>query len=69
MEKAGTGTTNQKIILELIQQNNYISRTKLSKKLNINPSAIQKHLKKLKKIGLLKRIGSLRGGCWEVIKR
>lgn len=39
----------------------------MSDKLKINPSAVQKHLNKLKQKGLLKRIGPDKGGYWEII--
>ena len=60
-------TERQEEILNLIEQNNKISRKQLSDILNINPSAIQKHINKLKQKGLLKRIGPDKGGYWEVI--
>ncbi len=45
-----------------------ISRSKLSKLLGINPSAIQKHIEKLKAKHIIKRIGPDKGGHWEVIE-
>nr|CBH38363.1 putative regulatory protein [uncultured archaeon] len=53
-------------ILKLIMNNPRISRKELSKSIGINQSAIQKHLDKLKQAGILERIGSARGGHWEV---
>jgi predicted ArsR family transcriptional regulator len=38
----------------------------LSEKLQINPSAVQKHIEKLKKEGMIERIGGDRGGHWEI---
>jgi ATP-dependent DNA helicase RecG len=61
-------TGRQREILELIKQNPSISREELSNKLKINPSAIQKHISKLKEKGILKRIGADKGGYWEVKK-
>ena len=60
-------TGRQKEILELIKQNNSITRGRLSNKLKINSSAIQKHIEKLKEKGLLKRIGPDKGGSWKVL--
>jgi len=60
-------TERQEEILNLIEQNNKISRKQLSEILNINPSAIQKHINKLKQKGFLKRIGPAKGGYWEII--
>jgi Fic family protein len=53
-------------ILDLIKENPAISRKELSEKLNINPSAIQKHIQKLKKEGFIERIGGDRGGYWKI---
>jgi len=62
------GLTKRQIgILMLIKENPKISRRELSEKLSINPSAVQKHLKKLKEKRVLRRIGPDRGGYWEVV--
>lgn len=61
-------TENQRKIVNLIQKNPSISRKEISDKLKINQSAIQKHLETLKKKGFLKRVGSARGGYWELIE-
>jgi len=62
------GLTKRQIeILMLINENPKISRKQLSEKLNINPSVIQKHMKKLKEKRALRRIGPDRGGYWEVL--
>ena len=42
---------------------------KWSEMLNINPSAIQKDIEALKKLDVIKRIGSAKNGHWEVIKK
>lgn len=57
----------QKEILNYIGENPKITRGDLSQKLNINPSAVQKHLDKLKAEGIIKRIGKTKG-YWEIIK-
>ena len=65
---SGIGLTKRQIeILILIKENPKISRRELSEKLSINPSAVQKHLKKLKEKRVLRRIGPDRGGYWEVV--
>lgn len=43
-------------ILELLKKNPYITRKELSSLLHIAPSAIQKHIEKLKK-GYIRRVG------------
>jgi len=59
----------QKEILGLLKANPKISRAELTAKLNINPSAIQKHINTLKAKSLIKRIGAAKGGYWEVIDK
>ena len=61
-------TGKQKAILELVIKNPVISRKNLSDVLDINPSAVQKHLQKLRRSGFLHRIGPDKGGHWEVKK-
>ena len=53
-------------ILDLIKQNPKISRKELCESLQINPSAIQKHITKLKEQKLIERIGGAKGGEWKV---
>ena len=60
-------TERQKEILEIMAINPKISRFELSEQLKINQSAIQKHIERLKEMKVLKRIGSAKGGYWEVI--
>ena len=55
-------------ILNLIIETPKISRSQLSEDVGINPSAIQKHITKLKKKHILKRIGPDKGGHWDVVK-
>ena len=57
----------QKEILDMTKVNPSISREEISQKLNINPSAVQRHIEKLKEKGIIKRVGPDKGGYWEVI--
>jgi len=59
-------TQKQQIILGVLKSNPKVSRKKLTEDLNINQSAVQKHIKKLKEEGILKRIGPDKGGYWEI---
>lgn len=54
-------------VLELIKENPQVTRKTLCEKLAINPSAIQKHIDKLKKENVIQRVGPDKGGYWEVI--
>lgn len=53
-------------ILELIKQNPKISRKELCEELKINPSAVQKHIEKLKETKMIERLGGAKGGEWRV---
>ena len=64
-EKLGENQIN---ILKLINENKFISIPELSKMLKISSTAVENNLAKLKKKGLLKRIGPDRGGHWEIIR-
>ncbi|MCK4619606.1 MAG: winged helix-turn-helix domain-containing protein, partial [Desulfobacterales bacterium] len=52
-------------IIEIIKSDNKISYRAIAKKLDINDSAVDKHIKSLKEKGILKRVGGTRGH-WEV---
>lgn len=58
--------TTQKVY-ELIKSNPNISRQQLCNELEINPSAVQKHIEKLKAANVIKRHGGAKGGHWEIL--
>lgn len=63
------GLTEREIeIITEIKKNPKISIKKLSRTISINPSAVQRYIDKLKKKGLLKRIGPTKGGYWEIFE-
>lgn len=53
-------------ILDLLKQNPKISRKELCEELKINPSAVQKHIEKLKEAKMIERLGGAKGGEWRV---
>jgi len=59
---------NRHKILQLIEKDPYISLSQLSKKIGISQTAIENNIKKLKELGVLKRIGGRKTGWWEVIE-
>ncbi len=66
-EKVGERLTrNQELILKFIEENKYISIVQLSEKVGIATKNIESNISKLKKKGLLKRVGSAKGGHWEI---
>ncbi len=58
---------NEKKILEIILKDSHITTKELSQDIGISETAIGNNIAKLKKKGLLKRIGPDKGGCWEII--
>lgn len=68
-EKGGEKITlNQQKILKLMSRNKQVSIVELSQKVGITEKNVENNINRLKKKGLLKRIGSSRGGFWEVLK-
>ncbi|MCK5320233.1 putative DNA binding domain-containing protein [Candidatus Parcubacteria bacterium] len=59
---------NQKKILGFVEKNPQISKKKLSKKIGISATAIDKNILTLKQKGFLKRVGPDKGGYWKRLK-
>ena len=59
-------TDNQKRIMELMRENESITRAMLSEKMNVSEKTISANIKKLKESGFLIRIGSDSIGKWKV---
>ena len=53
----------------MIVSDNHINRKVLAEKTGISTTAVQKHLNKLKDLGVLKRIGSAKYGHWVIVDR
>ena len=64
-QKKWSETTKK--IYKLIKENPSVTRKELCDILSINPSAVQKHIEKLKKDGAIIRKDGARGGHWEVL--
>ena len=62
-------TENQKKIIENILHTPKISARELSGIVGISQRKIEQNISRLKNSGLLKRVGSAKGGYWEVIKK
>jgi len=63
-------TENRKTkILEIIKKNNRISTQKMAKELGVSRMTIAREIDYLKQKGILCRIGSAKGGHWEIIER
>jgi len=61
-------TLNQKTIIELMKQNQYISARELAVAIGISHRKTQENISKLKEIRIIKRIGPAKGGYWEIIE-
>ena len=55
-------------VLESVRDNENITRDELALQLNVSPSAIKKHLAKLRGLGYIEHIGPTKGGHWRVLK-
>ena len=59
-------TARQREILLIIEKNNKVRYRSIAQRLEINNSAVKKHLNALKEKGVLKRTGGTRGH-WEIL--
>ena len=66
-KKFGDNQKTSEIILELLEDNPKLSAKKLSEKIGITSRAVEKQLATLVEKGLLKRVGSPKGGHWEIL--
>jgi len=57
---------NEVKILKLMEDNKHITTKELSEYINISTTAVDNNISKLKKKGILERIGAARGGHWEI---
>ena len=64
-QKGGPETRNA--ILQLITSNGNITSREIASTLNINRSAISKHLKKMQEDHIIRREGSQKSGKWVII--
>ena len=69
-EKVGRkgGQKTKESILSLIASDPFVTTNEMSKRLEINRSAISKHIRKLKEDHIIERIGPDKGGKW-IIKK
>lgn len=66
-KKFGDNQKSSEIILELLKDNPKLSAKKLSEQIGITSRAVEKQLATLVEKGLLKRVGSPKGGHWEIL--
>jgi ATP-dependent DNA helicase RecG len=63
----GALTEIQKQILSLIAADPHITAEKLAEKLGINERNTRSHIKALREVGILTRIGARKNGYWEIV--
>lgn len=56
----------EKIIIELIGQNPFLSQKQMAEKLNLNKNTLKYYIKKMKEKGMIEREGTNRKGKWIV---
>lgn len=57
---------NELKILKLMEDNKYITTKELSEHIKISTTAVDNNISKLKKKGILERIGPAKGGYWKI---
>lgn len=58
---------NQQKILDAIRKNPYITQSELSVILGISKVHVNKNMVKMQELGLIKRIGADKNGCWKIL--
>jgi ATP-dependent DNA helicase RecG len=58
-------TDRSSLIISLINSNNKISTSEIARIMNVNKRTILREIELLKQNGLLKRVGSEKGGHWK----
>ena len=61
----GSEKSSEKILI-MLKAEPELAAKEIAKRLEISPRAVEKQISKLRKAGLLRRIGPARGGHWEV---
>lgn len=54
-------------ILQLLRQNQSLSAGDIAQLVGISRKGVEKHFARLKRYGMLRRVGPDRGGHWEVL--
>ena len=63
--KVGNLTDNQEMIVQMMQENSKVSAKLLAEEVGISVRKIEENIAKLKKVGVIERVGGTRGH-WEV---
>ena len=60
---------NQLEIIRMMKKNRFITTIEIAYKLEISQRKIKENIGKLKEKGYVKRIGSAKGGHWEIVTK
>lgn len=55
------------LIIEIIKEDQTITTTEIAERLGISKRAVIKHTNNLQLAGIIRHVGSLKGGHWEVV--
>ncbi len=58
---------SQKAILRMVEKKPTISKKEMAVIIGISATALDKNIEKLKKKGLLQRVGAAKGGHWKIV--
>ncbi len=61
-----TAPKTRERLLEIIGENSRVTREELAQQLGVSINAVKQHILKMKKEGVLERIGDNRAGSWRV---
>ena len=59
----------QKLILNLIKSNKYITQKEMANKINTTTRTIERNINTLQEKGIIRRVGADKNGFWEIIKK
>ncbi len=62
-----TLTGTRKSIVDIIRENPKITIPQIATRLGKNPRGIDKHMQKLRELGIIRRVGGDFGGHWEIV--
>ena len=59
---------NQKLIIQILKEDPFLTAHKLSVKMSLSKRSVERLLKKISDLGIIKREGSRKDGHWVILK-
>ena len=59
----------QKKIISVVSSNPYVTQSDIARTIGISLVHVNKNMKKLQDLGIIRRVGPDKGGHWEVIEK